>query len=1106
MKKKIVSMILSLSLVISGLPLTVANAAELGENELLQEEESNLDEADEAAETDEVAGTDEAAGTDNNTNDETETADVNQTVTFDEKVNAVALAADYSNFNVNSEGKVVGSDGVTYDDIAYLSANTVAAFDTEAQEEYIDFCDTAAEWLADGIENIVIAVDEDGLLNFSYQIPGIMLAEAQEELVEEALASETEESAEAEDTSEDSADVDSTEITNSENTDAEENETNESETIIDETTSDESSETESGTEEVTENESEEVTVDDSTEEIPNDDLENGDLVTDDQTGDDLTVEEAETDDSAAEEPSEDAPAELKAENMELIPVIENEQVELADELNLDVIDLGYGMNYTINATLPTESYFSKQLNANALKVYNAAKKSLTTGNTKFNLPSNVFNAKGSGKTAMNNAIMSAISAVELTYPEKVDWMATGGTTNVESKYDLLSGKVLSGTVTIEKSNYYSVALDEQANAKVNTLVAAAQKYAIDNYSTLPAYGVVEYFDKWICENNYYNTPGGVNNTQGVDVYYYCHSAYGALLKGYAVCESYAKAMSRLLDAVGIPNMYVTGVATDGATSGGHAWNYVQMPDLNWYLLDSTWNNPSESASDASKSSTKNYLLSAGDPYHLPDGKKYAGQANGFKFPDLSTTKYQAIKEAIKLNETNVDLAVKQKIKLSCDNKEINNTYSTWTSSNTSVAKVDKKGNVTAVAPGTAIIRLSTLATAGIELSAQCTVKVYQVKNILSARTGKATDNLSLALPTATDNNSKTLSFIVDVGTQSPYTAQQMVANALPISSAKKAAAFSNVKAKSSKEDIAGVTATLTGNTITAVITPKKAGSSVITLEFGGKKATVKVNVGDIITGDMFEVDWAKAGVDTTNYSIAYTGKAVAPKVTKKSTADKAVKFKTTYLNNKNAGTASVIISGTGKYGGEVQYDFTIKPLAIDSSHIEFKLNKASNVYSAVGNPAKTTVKYVNDTKKKTGLKVNTDYQIVYKTGSTTTTNPVNAGEYTLAVRGIGNYTGEYAVPDTKYTISQCEINKAKVTLALSNKPLTPKVKETVKLGKNDLTKAEYTITYYSDKDCTKEVSFLALKAKTKYYALITAKGSNMTNNASKKFIKAFTAK
>ena len=54
----------------------------------------------------------------------------------------------------------------------------------------------------------------------------------------------------------------------------------------------------------------------------------------------------------------------------------------------------------------------------------------------------------------------------------------------------------------------------------------------------------------------------------------------------------------------VVNGYMQSVIYEGMLSGlGHAWNYVQMPDSKWYLLDTTWDNPSSSPSNASKGST-----------------------------------------------------------------------------------------------------------------------------------------------------------------------------------------------------------------------------------------------------------------------------------------------------------------------------------------------------------------------------------------------------------------------------------------------------------------------------------------------------------------------
>lgn len=1117
-------MILALSLVISGVPVTYANAAEFDESEIMQEKPTNVDMAAETIAT-EAADEDRS---DAQENEEAERTDrVNQTVKAVKTGNNIVQIPDASRFHVNSNGKAVGSDGVTYDDVVYLSLDTVMAFDSETQDDYLMLCDVAAKWATDGIEDIVIAVDDDGNLKWSCYVPGVMLAETQNELVEEALSIEAQEVSTSE--TNENTETELAEIITDESVSGEENvpeesnvdlseeaaaETTEEEKISEEKTEDTTEASteedaaleETAIEETTEEDTalEETTIEETIEEASTEEeatseetTENGftseETVEDELTLEETTEEASTEEETVSEETTEDETVELKAENIELIPTFVNEQIEIPDDVDVEVIDLGYGMNNTFNATLPSDSYFSKQLTSNELKVYNVARKSLTSGNTTFDMPANIFTANDAGLDMMIDATMRALSAVILTDTEKVDWLAIPGGFGITGDilYNGSTNKIVKCKIAVEKSNYYNKQLDDNANTKVAKLVVAAQEYAVENYPTLPAYGVVEYFDKWICENNFYNTPGGVMGELGPEVYYYCHSPYGALLNGYAVCESYAKAMSRLLDAVGIPNMYVTGYAYNDPVNGGHAWNYVQMPDMNWYLLDSTWNNPSDTAANASQTSTKEFLLSAGDGYHTATGSEYQGQTKGFTFPELSNAKYVPVAGKIEFDKTTMDLAVKQKDKLTCDNGEINNAFSTWSSSDISVAKVDNKGNVTAVAPGTAVITLSTLATAGVELKAECEVKVYQVKDINSSRTGKATDTIALG----TNGSPAEIDLNVNVGENSPYTAQELVEKELPINNAKNAAKFADVTASSSKTDIAEVTAQLTGNTIKVIITPKNAGSSVVTVNFGDKKSTIKVTVGELIDAKMFDINWAAAGVDDKTMSIDYTGKAIKPKVTKKSDAEyKPVKFKTIYVNNINAGIASVIIAGTGKYGGEIKYDFEIKKLPINSGSVDFKLNKSSNVYNAGSNPAKTTVKYLNGNKK-VSLKLNTDYQIVYKNGENATTNPINAGEYTLTVRGIGSYEGEYEVSSAKYTISQCEINKAKVAFTISNKAMMPKVNAVVKLGKNVLPKSNYEIRYYSDNKYENEVNAAALKSKTTYYVVITAKGENMKAGA-----------
>ncbi len=69
------------------------------------------------------------------------------------------------------------------------------------------------------------------------------------------------------------------------------------------------------------------------------------------------------------------------------------------------------------------------------------------------------------------------------------------------------------------------------------------------------------------------------------------TAYGALVDGKASCEGYAKAAKILLDAAGIENYLICGVATrDDGREEGHMWNVVVI-DGKTYNLDVTWDDP-----------------------------------------------------------------------------------------------------------------------------------------------------------------------------------------------------------------------------------------------------------------------------------------------------------------------------------------------------------------------------------------------------------------------------------------------------------------------------------------------------------------------------------
>ena len=125
----------------------------------------------------------------------------------------------------------------------------------------------------------------------------------------------------------------------------------------------------------------------------------------------------------------------------------------------------------------------------------------------------------------------------------------------------------------------------------------------------------------------------------------------------------------------------------------------------------------------------------------------------------------------------------------------------------------------------------------------------------------------------------------------------------------------------------------------------------------------------------------------------YTGKALKPVVTVKYGKTKLVKgtdYTVSYKNNKEAGTATVTLTGKVDYTGTRKVTFTIKPAKL--SKCTFSALKDA-VYSGAARKPGVTVKF--GTAK---LKKGTDYTVAYK-------NNIEVGTATVTLTGKGNFTG-----------------------------------------------------------------------------------------------------
>jgi len=179
-------------------------------------------------------------------------------------------------------------------------------------------------------------------------------------------------------------------------------------------------------------------------------------------------------------------------------------------------------------------------------------------------------------------------------------------------------------------------------------------------------------------------------------------------------------------------------------------------------------------------------------------------------------------------------------------------------------------------------------------------------------------------------------------------------------------------------------------------------------------------------------------------SMPYTGKAVKPDITVTVDGTPLTKkdYKVQYQNNKNAGTAFVIVTGKGAYKGKAVVPFTIKAETIASPNdFAIKQIKAKTYNGKLQKPSVSVTIQKNGRAKKLSKK---DYTVTYK-------DNLHAGEAVIIVTGKGNYAGLSAT--ARFTINPQQIKKASLKGVQGSLVLTYS-KRTLKEG-TDYEKPEY---------------------------------------------------
>lgn len=217
-----------------------------------------------------------------------------------------------------------------------------------------------------------------------------------------------------------------------------------------------------------------------------------------------------------------------------------------------------------------------------------------------------------------------------------------------------------------------------------------------------------------------------------------------------------------------------------------------------------------------------------------------------------------------------------------------------------------------------------------------------------------------------------------------------------------------VKCNVAKADIANAKSSLSlstdgkGYTVTVIydgvlLTQNKDYKAAVT-ESGTGVSAVITGIGNYggtatISGISNELEAFENAVVTIG-KVTYNGTAQLPSVTVK-IGSVTLKSGTDYIlsayDNTNAGTATAVITGKGKYAGaEKKTQFTIAPAAISSASISCE----DQIYTGQGVTAQPVVTFNGKT-----LALGIDY---YISGYS---NIVNVGTATVTVKGKGNFTG-----------------------------------------------------------------------------------------------------
>ena len=225
-------------------------------------------------------------------------------------------------------------------------------------------------------------------------------------------------------------------------------------------------------------------------------------------------------------------------------------------------------------------------------------------------------------------------------------------------------------------NYFSDGYNSKEDVEADILKINQEvsniKTAVKNFDT---YNKIKYINNYLVDKNEYNRFLGE-----IEFDTRVYSCVSALIYGSSshentlnpVCEGYSRAFKVICDALNI----------ETALSQGdfHMWNYVKMPDQNWYGIDVTWNDPifasTPSQALIEKCKMKYFLLGADSFFNGNETatSKHTQESTGvfytfiegLAYPVLTDTDYVYIPNAEEITETSTEVSTEETTEISTD--------------------------------------------------------------------------------------------------------------------------------------------------------------------------------------------------------------------------------------------------------------------------------------------------------------------------------------------------------------------------------------------------------------------------------------------------------